>query len=243
MKIATPFIIGHRGAAGHAPENTTAAFKKAAVLGVRWIEFDVRLTRDGQPIVFHDETLERTTNGRGNISDLDWDDIQQLDAGRWYAQTYSGERILTLQKAITVLQSLELGANIEIKSTPGREVESGHSIVAELQKHWPKSLPPPLISSFQRDCIFAAKEEASNVARALIVGSVPPDWEDVMSAMECEGLHCRHDRLNEQQAKQIIESGYSLRCYTVNENQRAQSLYVWGVESVFSDYPDRIDSN
>jgi glycerophosphoryl diester phosphodiesterase len=240
MKIKTPFVIGHRGAAGQAPENTAAAFKKAAQLCARWVEFDVRLTRDGQPIVFHDETLERTTDGHGRILDLDWEDIQEVDAGQWYDRKYLAERILTLQEAIAILQSLGLGANVEIKSTPGREVESGHTIAADLKKHWPKDLPSPLISSFQRDCILAVKEEAPDIERALIVGDVPTDWKDVLMQLTCEGIHCRHDRVNEPLAKKIIEHGFSLRCYTVNENKRAQTLYAWGVHSVFTDYPDRI---
>ncbi|MGY8990647.1 MAG: glycerophosphoryl diester phosphodiesterase [Rhodospirillales bacterium] len=243
MKIQTPFVIGHRGAAGHAPENTAVAFKKAAELGARWVEFDVRLTRDSQPIVFHDETLERTTNGRGRISDLDWDDIQEFDAGQWYGSDYLDERILTLQEAIAVLQSLGLGANVEIKSTPGREVESGHAIAAELKKHWPSQLPSPLISSFQRDCILAAKQEMPDVERALIVGAVPGDWEEDLKQLACEGLHCRHDQISEALAKKIIERGFSLRCYTVNENKRAQILYAWGIHAVFTDYPDRIKHN
>ena len=243
MKIKTPFVIGHRGAAGHAPENTVAAFEKAAALGARWIEFDVRLTRDGLPIIFHDETLDRTTDGRGKISDMDWEDIQEVDAGQWFAPEFKGERIPTLLDAITALQSLNLGANVEIKSTPGREVESGHSIAALLQKNWPKSLPPPLISSFQRECIIAAKEEAPSIARAFIVGEVSADWKETLSALDCEGFHCRHTQLSEQQARLIMESGFSLRCYTVNTDKRAQSLFNWGVESVFTDFPDRIQNN
>ena len=242
-KIKTPFVIGHRGAAGHAPENTLVAFKKAAALGVRWVEFDVRLTRDGMPILFHDETLERTTDGSGEISKLDREDLQKFDTGQWYASAFKGERIPTLLEATTALQTLGLGANVEIKSTPGREAESGHSIAALLQKHWPRSLPPPLISSFQRECIIAAQEEAPGIARALIVGEVPSDWKETLSTLGCEGLHCRHTQLNEQQARLIIENGFSLRCYTVNTDKRAQSLFAWGVKSVFSDYPDRIHNN
>ena len=239
-KIKTPLRIGHRGAAGHAPENTVAGFKKAAALGVWWVEFDVRLTRDGLPILFHDETLERTTNGHGKVSDQDWQDIQELDAGHWYAPEYAGQRIPTLQGAISALQTLGLGANVEIKATPGREVESGHCIAAVLQKQWPESLPPLIISSFQRDCISAAMDEAPDIARALIVGKVPLDWKNALLILGCEGLHCRHTQLKQKQARKIIESGFSLRCYTVNTDQRARALVDWGIESVFTDYPDRI---
>ncbi|MEL0106555.1 MAG: glycerophosphoryl diester phosphodiesterase [Rhodospirillales bacterium] len=241
MKSPTPFVIGHRGAAGHAPENTLVSFHKAASIGARWVEFDVRLTRDGVPILFHDETLERTTNGRGKISALDWESIHPLDAGRWYSNEFTNERIPTLDEALVTLKNLNLGANVEIKSTPGREIESGHGVAAVLKKHWSNVSPPPLISSFKRDCIVAAKEEAPEFHRAFIVGKIPPNWKEILKELACEGLHCRHDQLNAKTAQEILSSGYALRCYTVNSNKRATKLRVWGVHSVFTDYPDQID--
>ncbi|MEQ8196314.1 MAG: glycerophosphodiester phosphodiesterase [Rhodospirillales bacterium] len=238
--IKTPPVIGHRGAAGHAPENTLAGIRKAAALGVRWVEFDVRLTRDDHPILFHDETLQRTTNGRGRISDLDWDDIGRLDAGGWFGPDYAGERIPTLEEAAALLASLDLGANVEIKASPGREIESGHIITALLQDVWPKARPLPLISSFQRDTVAAALAEAPEIPRALIAGKVPPDWPEILSNLACEGLHCRHDALTAKQADAVISAGFSLRCYTVNNDALARPLFAWGVESVFTDFPDRI---
>lgn len=240
MKIKTPFVIGHRGAAGHAPENTIAGFKKAASLGVQWVEFDVRLTRDGVPIVFHDESLERTTDGRGKVSAQDWEEIQNLDAGKWFANEFSGEPIPTLEQALKAINELNLGANVEMKASPGREVETGHAVVSLLKKHWPRSMPSLLISSFNRDCLAAAKEEASEFSYAFIVGKVPPDWSQVLVQLECEGLHCKFDKLNETTAQEVLKQGYSLRCYTVNINEQAQKLADWGVQSIFTDYPDRI---
>ncbi len=242
MLKVTPAVIGHRGAAGHAPENTVAGFVKAASLGVRWVEFDVRLTRDKQAIVLHDEYLERTTNGSGLVSGRDWKDIKNYDAGSWYDPEFSCETIPTLHKAILTLQELGLGANLEIKSSPGREHESGKIIAILIKKHWPKSLPPILISSFQPDCLAAVKEQAPDLKRALIVDKVPFDWEEKLQVLGCQGLHCRHDKLNKNLARQITVRGFSLRCYTVNDFKRAELLFKWGVESVFSDYPDRIQN-
>ena len=79
-----PPVIGHRGACGHAPENTLVSFRRAAALGVRWVEFDVRLSRDREVVVLHDEGLERTTNGGGLVAEKDWAELQALDAGAWY---------------------------------------------------------------------------------------------------------------------------------------------------------------
>ena len=240
MTEVAPSVIGHRGAAGHAPENTVVSFEVAASLGVRWVEFDVRLTRDNQAIVIHDEYLERTTNGSGLVSDQDWKDIKNCDAGSWYDPEFSYETIPTLHKVILTLQKLGLGANLEIKSTPGREHESGQIIATLIKKHWPKSLPPILISSFQPACLAAVMKLAPDLKRALIVDKVPFDWEEKLQALGCQGLHCRHDKLNINLAKQITGRGFSLRCYTVNDSSRAELLFKWGVGAVFSDYPDRI---
>jgi len=240
MKKMTPSVIGHRGAAAYAPENTCSGFEAAAALGIQWVEFDVRLTRDKQAIVFHDEDLERTTNGSGIISELDWIDISQYDAGSWFDSTYSGEKIPTLLNVIPNLQKLRLGANVEIKASAGREYESGQIVAVLLKKHWPESLPPVLLSSFKPECILAAKAEAPDISRALIVDEIPSDWEEKLQMLGCQGLHCRHDKLNENLAEKITGKGYSMRCFTVNDSHRAELLFKWGVESVFTDYPDRI---
>ena len=93
-------IIGHRGAAGYAPENTLAAFEKARVLGCHFIEFDVMLSADGEAFIFHDENIKRTTNGRGEFGLLTAEYLRSLDAGHWYAKKFRGEKILSFQDAI-----------------------------------------------------------------------------------------------------------------------------------------------
>ncbi len=90
-----PRVIGHRGAKGYAPENTVASFAKAAAMGIRWVEFDAKLTRDGAVILMHDERLERTTDGRGLVADTDWATIRTLDAGRWFAAAFAAEPVPT----------------------------------------------------------------------------------------------------------------------------------------------------
>ena len=94
--IRIPRVVGHRGAAGHAPENTLAGLRKAVELGATWVEFDVVLTGDGVPVLLHDDTLERTTNGRGSIAETALADVRSLDAGSWFSERFAGERVPTL---------------------------------------------------------------------------------------------------------------------------------------------------
>src|SRR5215471_14850334 len=86
-----PYAVGHRGAMGHAPENTLASFRKGFELGAPLLELDVHLSADGHLVVIHDETVDRTTNGSGRVGDLSAADIRRLDAGSWFGSEFAGE--------------------------------------------------------------------------------------------------------------------------------------------------------
>ena len=106
--LELPPLIGHRGAAAQAPENTVAGFRRAAALGLPWVEFDVRLTADRRLVLMHDATLTRTTNGRGRVRDRRLAEIAELDSGSWFAPAFAGERVPTLERAIEVLAEGEV---------------------------------------------------------------------------------------------------------------------------------------
>ena len=97
-------LIGHRGALLAAPENTLPSFDKAIELGFDMVEMDVRSTKDGVPVVFHDKTVERTTNGTGELEALTWEEVQQLDAGSWFDPAFAGTRVPSLEEALAHLQ-------------------------------------------------------------------------------------------------------------------------------------------
>jgi glycerophosphoryl diester phosphodiesterase len=106
LKISPP-IIAHRGASAYAPENTIAAFLKAYELGVRWVEFDIMLTADNQAVVIHDETLDRTTNGTGLISECTYDQIKTLDAGIKFGPKFANQKIPLLEEVILKLNRIQ----------------------------------------------------------------------------------------------------------------------------------------
>ena len=120
-----PPVIGHRGAAGCAPENTLAGLRRAGALGCRWVEFDVRLTADGELVLLHDDRLDRTTDGRGKVRALPLSEIRRHDAGKWFDAGFAGERVPTLAEAIAALAELGIGANVELKSGRRGAVETG----------------------------------------------------------------------------------------------------------------------
>ena len=235
-----PRIIGHRGVLGHAPENTRAGFHRAVLFGLRWVEFDVALTRDNVPVLLHDETVNRTTNGKGKLAEMTAAALRELDAGAWKAKEFAGERVPTLMEAFDTLRSLGLGANIEIKPTSGREAETGAVVARQVAAAWPEGLPPPLLSSFKQAALAAARDAAPGLSRGYLLNRVGRGWQKEAEALGCVSIHANQRTLDRKTAAEIRHAGYRLLSYTVNEASRARLLFDWGVEAVFTDYPDRL---
>jgi glycerophosphoryl diester phosphodiesterase len=239
-KIVLPPVIGHRGAAGCAPENTLAGFRKAAALGCRWVEFDVRLTSDNQPVLLHDNRLERTTDGRGKANASSFAAIRRHDAGSWFHPSFAGERVPKLAEALALLVELGLGANVELKAARGRAAETGALVSSLLVSYWPDDPAQLLISSFQPGALAAARDHAPSIARGLLFHRLPKNWLRIAAKLGCATIHAEHQRLSPAVVSEIREAGYPLLAYTVNDRARAQTLLDWGVTSVFSDVPDRL---
>jgi len=235
-----PRVIGHRGAAGHAPENTLGGFRRAAMLGIRWVEFDVALTRDNVPVLLHDETVNRTTDGKGLLAQMTLGALQQLDAGSWKSAEFKGERVPTLTEAFETLHELGLGANIEIKPTKGREAETGAVVARQVAAAWPEALPQPLLSSFKPEALAAARDAAPGLARGYLTNRLGRNWRKEAEALDCVSIHLSQRTLSRETAADVRRAGYRLLAYTVNEASRARLLFDWGVEAVFTDYPDRL---
>jgi len=235
-----PRVIGHRGAAGHAPENTLAGIRKAASLGARWVEFDIKLTRDGVPVLLHDAKVNRTTDARGVLSRLDLAQTRDFDAGRWFAPEFAGERIPTLVEAIALVQSLGLGANIEIKATRGRHRETAARSAPIIAEAWSDNPDQVLVSSFSADSLELTKEIAPQIRRGLLMRRRLPGWRDRAERLECFSVHCKNSMLTRRVTADMLRHPYHLYCFTVNDPVRARELYDWGVESVITDFPDRI---
>ena len=113
-----PLISGHRGGAAYAPENTMAAFKKGKALGADLLELDVQLTRDGHLVIFHDDTLDRTTNGKGLLRERTLAELKELDAGSWFSPEFAGERIPTFEEVVEWATDVGMRLNVELKSGP-----------------------------------------------------------------------------------------------------------------------------
>jgi glycerophosphoryl diester phosphodiesterase len=239
-RLALPRVIGHRGAAASAPENTLAGMRMAHRLGARWVEFDVRLSADGQCIVLHDDTIERTSDGSGAAAQMSLAALRRYDAGAWFDERFAGERIPSFLEIIELLARLGLGANVEIKPAAGQEAETARATVAVLQRSWPEHLPPPLLSSFSPLALEAARDAAPAIVRGHLFGRVPTNWREEVERLGCVTVHCDERHLDQATARAIVAGGYPLLAYTVNRPERARELLGWGLGAVFTDCPDRI---
>ena len=234
-----PTIIGHRGAAGSAPENTLASIRKAAELGAQWVELDVATTADGIPVIFHDRDIKRCTGESGLILQTNYHSLTQLDAGKWFSADFIGEKIPTLADTIDLLLDLKLGFNLEIKPTIGWEIPTAEAAMTVLRAKWPKN-HPLLISSFNIECLQVAEKLFPDAPRGLLTEAIPRNWKDRMSAANCQSLHCFHSYVTQDICDAIRESGKYLLSYTVNTRLQAKQLFEMGVHSVFTDFPERL---
>ncbi len=238
--IDIPRIIGHRGAKASAPENTLAAIREARRQGASWVEFDVKLTADGEPILLHDETLERTTDGAGPVREAALAEIRRLDAGSWFGPAWRGEPVPTLGEALDLLAQLGMGFNLEIKPCPGREAETARVAVAQVAAHWLADRPPPIISSFQPTALAAAQAAAPGLIRGYLVKELPVDWKAEAERFACRTVHVGWRNFSHRQAAAVKAAGYQLLVWTVNDPRRARELFAWGVDAVITDRPEAL---
>ncbi|AXV77273.1 MULTISPECIES: glycerophosphodiester phosphodiesterase [Ralstonia solanacearum species complex] len=235
-----PRAIAHRGAGKLAPENTLAAFRHGASFGYRMFEFDVKLSGDGVAVLLHDATLERTTSGHGRIDALSFGQIAQLDAGSWHSPAFAGEPVPTLAAVARYLRANGFLANIEIKPVPGTEWRTGAAVALDASTLWAGAGVPPLLSSFSEEALAAARTTAPELPRALLLDTLPADWLDRLRALDCVALDANHRALTPEVIAAAHVAGFRVGCYTVNDVERARLLWGAGLDSLITDWVDRI---
>jgi glycerophosphoryl diester phosphodiesterase len=235
-----PHFAAHRGAGKLAPENTLAAMRVGYGYGYRMVEFDAKLSADGQIILMHDDTANRTSSGVGPVADLSWRSLSGLDAGSWHSPAYAGEPIPLLATIAHCLIDKGIAANIEIKPCPGREQNTGHAVALAARELWRDAATPPLLTSFSEAALEAARDAAPELPRGLLADRAPDDWAARLQRLKCVALVLDHRRINRGLAAAIKDAGYRLLTYTVNEPQRAEELLSWGIDCIITDAIDRI---
>lgn len=240
MNWPYPRIVAHRGGGTLAPENTLGAIRHGASLGFRGVEFDVMLAGDATPVLIHDETLERTTSGRGEVSRTPYAALRELDAGSWMGARWQGERVPSFADAGRLCRALGVWANVEIKPARGHERATGTAAARMAAELWRGAALPCELSSFSVPALEAAQQAAPALPRGYLVDRIPDDWLATMQRLDCIALHCNQKHLTRAQADAVHAAGYAVLCWTVNEPAVATRLLDWGVECLVTDVLDVI---
>src|SRR5690349_2675069 len=177
-----PKIVAHRGGGTLYPENTLGGLRLGASMGFKGVEFDVMLAGDGTPVIIHDETVDRTTDGRGTVSKLTYPELLKFNIK---GSKEKQEKIPTYEKAAALCRELGLWANVEIKPALGHERRTGDVVSRATVEHWRGAPLAPVLSSFSTVSLAAAAAAAPDLPRGLLVGRIPKHWRELMRDLGC----------------------------------------------------------
>ncbi|WP_172120538.1 glycerophosphodiester phosphodiesterase family protein [Actinomyces faecalis] len=238
-------VLAHRGASALAPENTLAAFRRAATEGAQWIELDVDVISDGTVIVIHDSCLDRTTDRSGSYYDLTATDLSQIDAGSWFedaegSRPYAGESLPTLRAALEVVAQAGINVNVELKSCEAgaeacRRLVDG--VAALLDAHIEQGGKQVLVSSFNPLLLERMRVRREGTDLALLTDShmLGNDWRSYMENLGAVAVNPGDKGLERARVEEIRSLGYGVNVWTVNTRKRAEELFSWGVSGIFTD--------
>ncbi len=225
-----PLVIGHRGAMGHETENSLASVKKAIELGVDMIEIDVFRIKSGEIVVFHDNTVDRLTQGSGNIEAYTLDDLKPL-----YLE--GGHKIPTLKEVLDLIDN-KVALNIELKgANTSKQV---NAIMQEYIKDHRWSPGNFIISSFNWSELEEMRRLNTDVRIAILTEDNPLGALQIAKELRAEAVNPDFKDLNADVAKEIKEAGFKIYPWTVNEPGDIDRVKSYGVDGIITNYPERI---
>ena len=228
------FLYAHRGASAEAPENTLAAFRRALAAGADGIELDVHLSADGTPMVIHDDTLERTTDGCGPVAAHPLAALQGLDAGSWFAPHFAGEPLPTLAETLQLLAG-RLRLNLEVK-----DARAGMAMLHELQR-FPRA--DVVVSSFDGAVLTRLRQAAPDLALAVLAEG---DWHRALAqaaALRASAFHPRADLVSRPLLAACRRLRLPVFAWTVDDPAEARALARLGIDGLFTNDPAFLRQN
>lgn len=231
--------IAHRGASGYAPENTLAAFDKAVEMQADYIEIDVQLSKDDLPVVIHDDTLDRTTNGTGNVSVYTLEELRSLDAGSWFDKKYAGEKIPSLNEVLEMYGE-KINILIELKSPelyPGVE----EKVAEALAKYKLDTSNNIVIQSFNHPSVIKSAELLPEITHGVLAGENYKNVTDQQLqefAAYAEYFNPNLKIVSSELVDNVHQAGMKISPYTIKTKAEAERIYKFGVDGLITDYPD-----
>lgn len=222
--------IGHRGAAGYEPENTLASFQRALELGVDAVELDVYVCKSGELVVVHDDTVDRTTNGKGEVQEKTFDELRSLDAGK-------GQKIPTLQEVLDLVDKKVI-VNIELKgpNTAGPVAKVIEEYIK--QKNWIEDLF--LVSSFNHPELLKFKKINPNIKIGALIEKIPEGGAKFAQDLGVYSVNICAEFVNQKFVDDAHVSGLKVLVWTVDDADDINKIKSLGVDGIFSNFPDRL---
>ena len=230
------FIIAHRGASGHAPENTLAAFKRALALGATFIETDLQLTRDARFVAIHDDTVDRTTNGQGKVHDQTLAVLRRLDAGSWFGSEYNGERIPTLEEILEFTKKNDVVFYLEMK--PGGSWGGEHALVGALRESGEAARVVAI--SFDPSILGSLRKIEPTLMTGVLYDGQLSDPVNAALDVGARQIVVRGDLVTPAMIERARKKDLQVVCWTINNPAHIRMLVAAGVDGIMSDYPDRL---
>ncbi|MDP6921881.1 MAG: glycerophosphodiester phosphodiesterase [Lutibacter sp.] len=227
---AQVMVIGHRGAKGHLPENTLPSIQKAIELGVDAVEIDVFRCKTGEIVVFHDDTVDKLTDGNGAIENMTLTEIQAL-------KVLEKGRIPTLEAVMRLIKGRVL-LNIELK---GRQTAEGtHALIEKMLTSHLWTADRFIISSFDWEELSIFRKISPDMALAVLTDKDPLQALDFAWAVQAIAINPNYTDLNEEKVRKIHKAGFKVYPWTVNQPAAIKRMIELGVDGIFSDFPERI---
>jgi glycerophosphoryl diester phosphodiesterase len=240
MESNSIWTIAHRGASGHAPENTMAAFRRAVELGVRFIETDLQLSRDARVIAIHDFTLDRTTTGEGEVHQLPLNQLRTLDAGAWFGdrgiKPFAGEKVPTLEEILDFAKQNDVIFYLEIKAGQTWGIE--HVVVATLRDY--NAGARVVILSFDPATLDTIHRLDSTMMTGFLCEHPAGDLVERTVRAGARQLVARGDLITTAVIDKAHRAGLQVVVWTINEVEQMRQLIATGVDGIITDYPDRL---
>ncbi len=230
-----PLILGHRGASHAAPQNTLAAFCKAADVGADGVELDVHLSRDGVPVVIHDDSVDATTDGKGLVCEMTLAQLKTLDAGVRFGAQFAGERIPTLEEVLEVVGK-RLLVNIELKSE--QTVALVSAVVALVRRMGMTSRV--WFSSFKPYALYRARALAPEIPCGLLYGPLNPGTLLLRPFTPYEALHPYKDMVTERFISRAHQRGLRVFTWTLDDPAVARRFADWGIDGIITNEPENV---
>lgn len=233
-----PLNIAHRGASGHAPENTMAAFRLAAEQGADWIELDIHQTADDHLVVLHDFSLQRTSGDRRPVQILTLKQIKKFDVGLWWDKAYRNERVPTLDDVLTFARN-RINVQIEIKRGSSLYPGIEKRLIEMIGRH--RAENRVAVSSFEIEALKTLRELDDKVPLGLLTRKTRPReiLEEAVS-LKVQSIHISTQRLSKILLTQAHLTGLPVYAYTVNRPSLMSRYLAMGADGLFTNYPDRL---